>query len=238
MAQKIKCPSCGKYVKEGSSFCIFCSYQLGEITDDDVPVINENQNIQEDPPTVIQVASSISESSIEETTSSHIKMEEDEDDSENNEEEDADEEQEQEETESTNLEMDDDDEIPKESNSKDDDEADDDESFMEFMNEKNEEKTHKAERKSGNKVVKQNMSSTLSKLKNAKDAISSATIKPKKETQEKQKVDYDPNSDGYYDNLMAIVDAKIDHIPKENIIKTIATVIAFIIFVVGMIYFI
>lgn len=47
---------------------------------------------------------------------------------------------------------------------------------------------------------------------------------------------YDPNSDHYYDNVMAEVDARISHFSKENVVLTTAFVILCIVILVAMIY--
>jgi len=68
--------------------------------------------------------------------------------------------------------------------------------------------------------------------------------KRKEEMEEKinpidqQRYDYDSNSDGYYDSIVALVDAKIEHITKENVIKTIGLATTAVLLIGFMVYFI
>lgn len=55
---------------------------------------------------------------------------------------------------------------------------------------------------------------------------------------EKQITREDINADHYYDNIIAEVDARIEHISKENVIKTIGMVASVMLIIAIMVYFI
>lgn len=51
------------------------------------------------------------------------------------------------------------------------------------------------------------------------------------------KSEYDPNYDNYYDNVIALCDARIEHLNKEKLVKTIGLITACILIFGFMIYF-
>lgn len=60
----------------------------------------------------------------------------------------------------------------------------------------------------------------------------------KSETFSKEENSYDSNSDGYYDNMIALIDARIDHITKESVVRTIGLFTICVILIFGMVYFV
>lgn len=59
-----------------------------------------------------------------------------------------------------------------------------------------------------------------------------------KETTTKMQTTYNPNYDGYYNDLCEIVDAKVDSISKDSLIRTITLIFILVVIIIGMIYYI
>lgn len=91
----------------------------------------------------------------------------------------------------------------------------------------------------GANVVSQTISTTKQlgnandrKKSNEKSNVGKATANTSKQ------VSFNPNYDGYYNDLCDIVDAKIDSISKDRLIRTIALILILFVIVVAMMYYI
>ena len=59
-----------------------------------------------------------------------------------------------------------------------------------------------------------------------------------KESAPKKESAYNPNYDGYYNDLCEIIDAKVDSIPRDSLIRTITLIFILGIIIIGMMYYI
>lgn len=257
------CPNCGKFIRGNSPFCIHCGFQIGEIElEEDFPENSLEMNSSkaksdytlQDPKPLFESEQKIyNDPSDEDIISDDDNMNQ----HDNYEELSLENELDDEETyyeEPMEDEMDDmeQNEIEADSEVIPDDES----AFAAILNNQSskdapllsEEKNQSNRSFNGmSEFVK--ISNVLKKKNGSKDdkiidtnRNANKTV-PKKERckeeqiKNEQKEAYDANYDNYYDNVIAAVDARINHIQKENVVSTIFLCIAFFIIVIGMIYF-
>lgn len=129
---------------------------------------------------------------------------------------------------------------------------DDDETFYAYLAEKRNSSDQKKKPEKAKQTSLENKRKVLNKnilAKEEKETEKTQPVKRRKvqtaenpkpkaaeRTPAKATPKYDPNSDHYYDNVMAEVDARISHFSKENIVLTTAFVILCIVILVAMIY--
>lgn len=132
-------------------------------------------------------------------------------------------------------------------NETDDDEADDDEAFYRALSGQG---TEESSRK---KIKASSALNSLNKLREQgtetlAQTVSHAKKNPNFEKKSKKNLDskkqtnlsntYNPNYDGYYNDICNMIDSKIDSIPKESLIRTIALIIMLLLVIVAMMYYI
>lgn len=294
--QKMKCPFCGKFVKNGTVFCIWCGETIGEIPENEdneqetststptpapkatpIPpttasnnrefvkssslggsknntnattvakkeekkeVIDQNQpvvdEIVDDYEDDDEVDDDISDEEAEyralEDSSDDItdedESEDDDDDSEEDIEEDADDEDEN-----------------------DDEDRDDDDAFYKALSGQGVEDSARKKKsisvanslgklkEQGAEAISQTVNNVKSSTENYKAIKPEKNNKkePIKESSPKKENVYNPNYDGYYNDLCEIIDAKTDSIAKDSLIRTITLIVILFITIIGMMYYI
>lgn len=286
----IKCPECGKFIKETASYCIHCGTTFKNYSMDD-----DEKEKPDAPPSLHKISSlgkpdqaqardeqqkaagaekKTQNQSVSKKADTEHKAQtkpddeedytEDEDYQEESYEDDTDSDPEDEDYDDPEDEYedesyieddeDDEDEEPDEDDEEDDeDELEDDEEMLAMLLGENE-----SEKKDSQEQIKKQKRKKLSAERQAKESdqniksvLSSSIGKTKsflvKKQEEgknraeekpspKKKYVEDVNTDGYYDNVIEEVDARISHILKENVIHTLTLVIVCIIIIVFMIY--
>lgn len=257
------CPNCGKFIRGNSPFCIHCGFQIGEIElEEDFPENSLEMNSSkaksdytlQDPKPLFESEQKIyNDPSDEDIISDDDNMNQ----HDNYEELSLENESDDEETyyeEPMEDEMDD----MEQSEIRVDSEViqDDESAFAAILNNQSSKDAPllSEEKNQGNssfnglsELVK--IPNVLKKKSVSKDEKSTDTNRGVGKTAPKQKKckeensknehkeDYDANYDNYYDNVIAAVDARINHIKKENVVSTAFLCIAFLVIVIFMIYF-
>ena len=270
----MKCPKCGKFIKDDASYCIYCGVTLRNLnTEEDAesgyeePVkkpapamrkvtslqspVQPTRPVKEEPKrenaplpvehkkaAVPEAAPEEDELMDEDYLLYDDDMDEDEeqgeaeDDVEDDYDEEADEYYEEEDSDPDVDDEDADDEI-----------EDDEEAFSRLMA-----ASSKKENKKASKSAKKEPEKAVKKMKDTVNMFwQNKKTKPKPERSEpeyEEDEDYpeedveeaEEYDDSYYDDVMAAVDARIGHIEKENIVRTIGIVAVVVIIVVTMIY--
>lgn len=218
MARK-QCPHCKKFISSTAPFCIFCGTQISdneieeyiEISDDEEKII-----MQEETSTSIEEINQENDKNIRKDKQVIDRLQQ-----------------------SYEMDNEEDSEAFMEEDIRDDEEA-----FERIMGrqsvgeedadnkEKNDKNTNKNRFSSALKMreqIKENPGNQIKEKKTQKNPI-------EKKNEEENK--YNPNSDGYYDALIAMIDARIDHITKESVVRTIGLLVGCFVLIIGLIYFV
>lgn len=84
-----------------------------------------------------------------------------------------------------------------------------------------------------NEIQDKAESEMYKKKKKSKDSRDNTSARKK---DAEKNLAYDPNYDGYYDNVIADIDAKIEHITKEQIIRIIGMILSFFILTLFLLF--
>lgn len=257
-----KCPNCGKFIRNNVPFCIHCGTQLKQIETDEeggdknnglkensgesrstLLVEESNESMKKNntiSSTTLETPKSIAKSD-EKFNEQNMEIEELIEDT-------ADNETDQSYIDNKGTELISEEEIAETV----DELMDDDDAFATIMEGKslNIEDSEKPTGTKENKklsfagaadtigLIHESKKKTIDKIKQKKSADYATTESQPAKQNIKRKPKYNPAEDGYYDNVQAAVDARIEHIKRESIISTVGLVVAFILIIVFMVYFV
>lgn len=266
----MKCPKCGKFIKDDASYCIYCGVTLRNLnTEEDVESGSE-EPVKKPAPTMRKVTSLQSpvqparpvkeepkrenaplpvehkKAAVPETAPEEDElmdedyllydddMDEDEDQGE------AEDDVEDDYDEETDEYYEEEDSDPDTDDEEAEDEIEDDEEafsrLMAASSKKENKKASKSAKKEPEKAVKKMKDTVNMYWQNKKTKPKPEHSEPEYEEDEVYPEEAEEYDDSYYDDVMAAVDARIGHIEKENIVRTIGIVAVVVIIVVTMIY--